>query len=381
MLQLFLFDFPMTKSSIWTELYCLVIYLIILCCHWNKAISFSKFSNRRHGPVILFICFAIITFCTLGDFYHLMHHLHSKGFVLNSTNFGVEYIYGVIGGFVQGNYFLFRTIVFGSAFILFCKTAKRFGINPYYAALYMYISHVILFSYARATLAMAVYFYGLSFLCIKKGKHEKILHYCFALFLIYTCKVFHTSTIILTILTITIFLPFRKWSVIVLIIMIPIIKIIFTNYLDFLFTFGGSDDYFTNKLDRYVDREQSIGIARIIIDTFSYLTFYLPFAFSTVSIFFKNKYKQIPTSVLKFYKISFSLIFVSSIFYLLGEAYFTFFYRILYMSMIPLSIIVLKLYQGGFMSKKMFIYSLLPGIPYMVIRSLYAIYLGNLGIQ
>lgn len=383
MIKSYFFDFPMTMSSIWTESYCLLLYLIILCRNWKSAVIYPftiKLCVIRRNITVLFIGFALVTFCTLGDFYHLMSHLNARGFTLDATEFGVESIYGIIGKTVGSNYLLFRSIVFGGAFFLYCKTAKRFGVDSYYAAVYIYVTHVILFSYARATLAMAIYFYGLSFLCVPRQNY-KACGFIFSLFLIASCKEFHSSALIMIISTLSLFFPYRKWIIISLIVLTPILIKVFESQIGNILLSNQSDDYLMSKVVRYVGREQSIGIARIVIDTFSYASFYIPLLFSTIVIFFRNKANCIPVSIFRLYKVTFSLMYVSFLFYLLGEFYFTFFYRILYMSMIPLSIIVLKLHQEGYMSRKMFVYSMIPGIPYMIIRTLYCIYLGNLGIQ
>lgn len=377
------FDFPVDKSSIWTELYCVFFYLLILFGNWKDAIfrPFSKNVKSQKKKIAIFLVgFSIITFCTLGDFYHMLIHLHSKGFTKDSTNFGVEHIYGIIGALVNENYFLFRLIVFGGAFAIFCKTAKRFSVDPYYAAVYIYIAHVILFSYARASLAMALYFWGLSFLC-EPSKNRRWLGYAFGLFLIGMCREFHTSSIILIASTIAIFIPFRKWSIIVLFVSIPSIALIFKDYFDRFIEYSIADDYLAHKFDRYVDRESSVGIARIVIDTFSYASFYIPLFFCTISIFFKNKYSKIPNSVLRLYKVTFTIMFVSGTFLFFGETFYTFYYRILYMSMIPLTILILRLYKENYMSRMALFLCIAPGIPYMIIRTLYCIYLGNLGIQ
>lgn len=376
-------DFPVEKSTIWTELYCITFYLLILFGNWKSAITrpFSKNVRNQYKKFVIFsVGFAIVTFCTLGDFYHMMMHLHSKGFTEDSTNFGVEYVYGVIGALVGKNYFLFRLIIFGGAYAVYCKTAKRFSIDPYYAAIYIYIAHVILFSYARATLAMALYYWGLSFIC-EPSKKMKWLGYVFGLILIVFCRVFHTSSIVMIVSTLAILIPLRKWSIIILLVSIPSVAIIFKDYFESFVESGVADDYLANKFDRYVDRESSVGIARIIIDTFSYASFYIPLFFSTTAIFFKNKYSKIPNSILRLYKVTFMLMFVSATFLFFGETFYTFYYRVLYMSMIPLTILILRLYKENYMSRQALFLCVAPGVPYMIIRTLYCIYLGNLGIQ
>lgn len=70
-----------------------------------------------------------------------------------------------------------------------------------------------------------------------------------------------------------------------LLISIPTIAVIFKDYFEGFIESSVANDYLSHKFDRYVERESSIGIARIIIDTLSYSTFYIPLLFSTTKPF------------------------------------------------------------------------------------------------
>lgn len=73
-------------------------------------------------------------------------------------------LYYYLGLISFNSYTIFRLIIWGSALLLFKKTSDRYGISPNIAAFVLSIFFLLTFSYARVSLGMAMYFYGLSFL-------------------------------------------------------------------------------------------------------------------------------------------------------------------------------------------------------------------------
>lgn len=190
-----MFDFPIKEPTVGTSIYCLFFYLAILLANYKYGLK-SPFtrsvSSSRIKWTLFFIGLFFITHCLKGDFFHMMEHVYDYSAISGAYNFGEE-IYPQIGLFVGKNYLLFRTIVWGGAFALFCLTAKRMNVPVYYAAVLLLATHSVIFCYARATAAMAVYFFGLSFLCSPlKGKTW--LSYIIGVFIIILSTEFHRSS-------------------------------------------------------------------------------------------------------------------------------------------------------------------------------------------
>ena len=98
------------------------------------------------------------------------------------------------------SYTFFRLIIWGSALFLFKKTTDRYGIAPNIAAYVFAIFFLLTFSYARVSLGMAMYFYGLSFL-IKPHSTNKFWGFVWGLTFV-CCSYFgHRSLLILIALT------------------------------------------------------------------------------------------------------------------------------------------------------------------------------------
>lgn len=373
----FPFDFPMEEPSIWTALYCLVLYLVLLFSNYRTGLSklyYSYPTEKKEKLSVVFIGFFCITACLNGDFFHFMEFVHNYVYVGGFHNYG-EPVYQAIGYFVSNNYLLFRTIVWGGSFIAFCLTAERMGVSKYAAVILLFSSYLITFCYGRVTASMAVYFLGLSYLC-SPARH-KWMGYILGCVIIMNANVFHRSALIMMLMTVMLILPVRKWSVLLVIVAVPLIANILKGYfVDFAFA-EETDEFLADKLQRYSEKERGGGAARLLINTLTYASFYVPLALSSITMFIKHKAEEIDPAIYKMFKVTFGLAYIATSFLLFGEIFITFFYRILNMTMIPLVIIVSKLYKDNMMSKRWFFYCYIPGVLCQIVRMLYMLYLND----
>lgn len=373
-----MFDFPFTEASIGTSLYCLLYYLVIVILNYRDGLNPYSYeiSLRKERWTILFIALFIITHCYKGDFFHLMHHVHNYSSIPGAYNFGEE-IYHKIGLLVGRNYFLFRTLVWGGAFALFCLTAKRMGVSVYYVAVLLISTHPIIFSYARVTAAMAVYFFGLSFFCYPLKKQW--LSYIIGVLIIGFSLEFHSSAIIMVIMTIFMVLPIRGWSIILVVILFYLFSDVFKDLLIDIAIDENTNATIANKIDVYSQRQIKHGPSGIITTTLEYASFYIPVVITTINIFKEDQFDYIPCSIFRLYKVTLGLILLSILFLFMGSTYVTFVYRVLFMSMIPLTIIIVYLYQSYLMSELHYKLCVLSGITYTTFMYLYTLYLTFLG--
>lgn len=373
-----MFDFPFKEASVLTSVYCLVYYLILVRSNYRDGLlePFAyEISLKKEVLALFFIGFFIVTHCYNGDFFHFMHTVYDYSDIPGAYNYGEE-IYHKIGFFVEKNYFLFRTIVWGGAFCLFCLTAKRMNVSVYYAAVLLIATHPITFSYARATAAMAVYFFGLSFLC--SPLRNKWISYILGTLIIYYSWKFHNSAIIMMIMTTMILLPIRRWSIILLVIVLFIFSDAFNELLMEIAMSDNIDEVLSNKINSYSQRGVKYGLAGIINKILEYASFYIPFIITTINIFSDDNYEYIPNGIYRMYKVACGLVLSSLLFWFLGPLYVTFVYRVLFMSMIPITIVIVYLYQADLMSNSHYRWCVFVGIIYSVFRYIYGIYLTSL---
>ena len=113
------------------------------------------------------------------------------------------------------SYTIFRLIIWGSALLLFKKTSDRYGISPNIAAFVFSIFFLLTFSYARVSLGMAMYFYGLSFL-IKPHPTNRFWGFVWGLTFV-CCSYFgHRSLLVLIALTPLALLQLNRKNLIIL---------------------------------------------------------------------------------------------------------------------------------------------------------------------
>ena len=375
----FPFDFPMTGPSIMTSVYCLSMYSICLFEGYRLSKSWDVVTIRRlpFSSIFLFVGFVgffFVTNCMNGDFFHTMEKVHNYYPSIYSYYNG-EPIYRAITSFVNNNYLLFRIIVWGGGFAVFCVTARRMRIPLFMAVSILCIFYSVLFCYARATAAMAVYFFGLSFFC--NPYKFRLLGYVIGGLLIFFSSSFHTSALIMIAMTFVLFLPIKKWTIIAFLFAIPIMALYFKDYF-FLFALDeDTDEYMSNKLLNYSEREVVTGIASQTINLLRYASIYIPL-FYCYKLFFnkKNKWYKYESDFLLF-KVSFGLAYVSTSFLFFGDNFYTFFYRILNMTMIPISLLLSKLYMEKKMSRRHFLQCIFIGVISQFMHYSYMIYLNR----
>lgn len=369
-----MFEFPFEEPNVITATYVWLLYIIIFIANirYVKNPSILPPKDKRTFYIIL-IGFALITLCTQGDFFTLMRVVRNFIFSKHAFNY-TEDIYIRIGEIVGRNYFLFRILVWGGSYLLFCITAKNLKTNIYQAVIILYLTHGLVFGYGRVTSAMAIYFIGLSFICCSLERFN-IIRFVIGIALIILCLQFHTSAYILVGLTVLAIVPINKYSIIAIIFILPLLVIQLKGLFEDIVFSQIDNERLIHKVTTYNEiGERSIGIAELMLNTFEYLSFYLPYVLLTFRAFKNKNYIRIPYSLLSFYKVSLGLVFSSIVFMLFGSGYSVFIYRVLFMTMIPLAILTSKFYNLKIINKKEFKWCVLPGILFMIFRLSYGIY-------
>ena len=383
-------DFPFEEPSVNTSIYCLIIYSLFVLYYYrsNRLNNYNDdFGFSVNKKIKWIVGFMIVTFCVQGDFFHYMDRVHNYDFTPGAFQ-TMEAIYRPIIQLVQRNYLLFRTIVWGGAYLLFIMTCDRFNVNRNNASYILVACFAVTFSYARVTMAMACYFYGLSFFC--KPYKEKLLGYFFGAFMIYISFMFHASALFLIAMTMLLLIPLNRLTFSLLIISLPIIIYYAQSYFQLLLTDETilDDDLLNSKLESYSMKESiESSIRKIFMDGFNYARFYLGLFIGIIAFIINQKKWQYTTEIYRLFKIAIGIIVVSNLFLFFNLDNQVFFYRFLNMSMIPIIIIVTYIRKYRFEGENMLLWRLetfllnlfiLVGIAQNLIYIIYGIYLNNL---
>lgn len=337
-----------TELTIVSYLFCQIAYFTIILLYWKECVKNFDINDIGSGLLLLVILFCVLGFEN-GDFYGYQSYLKDK-----DTQY-MEPIYGFIAEIVSYNYFLFRLVVWGGAILLFYRTAKRFKINPNNALFILFIMFISTFDYARASLAMSVYYYGLSFLCIpiRSGKY---VSYLYGLSIIFLSFFFHNSMIICILIapTALIRISFKKllFFLLAFLLLIPTIENLFFSVFDgsLLAKFAIND-----KILTYENLELGeVSFYEWIRRCFEYMFYFIPILFFAYylyvdkNVIIQNRYERL-------FIVSFFIMIFAIGIIVININFFVFFYRYLFMLMIPVSILVCYARSANIISQKLFV--------------------------
>lgn len=337
---------------------------------------------------ILLAYFLILCFCVFGfhngDYYH-----YSTGVTQMATNskyvnidfwdedIHLEKVYWYIGQLVNYDYFLWRLVVWGSTLLLIYLTTKRLDFNISTTLSFFIVVALLIISYARVSLAMAISFFGVSFLI--RPKFSKFISYPIGLLIIFLSLSFHRSAIFLLIIFSLSTIILSKRNLLFVALLLPLITLI-VNYYGFeYFINDTSGNVVNNKVREYSIRtNQNSTLGGSVYLIFNYIVFYMSYVLICKTIF-KPKI-HLPNTVQFFFNCVFWIISIATIIGL-NVNYNTsvIFYRFLNFSVIPLSFILgyLIQYNNSKLLQCIFITALLKNI-YQLLYICYAAYNGNL---
>lgn len=313
------------------------------------------YDNNNRIKSVIFVCFFIIFavfYCINSDYFSYRIWVDSYAWIL--SDFSKEIVYAYIVDLVQGNYELFRLMVWGSALLIVSQCYRIMGAQVFLTMLILFVLFFDRICYARASLGMSIYYLGISII-------------------IYGNEVYSYKHVILGILISLLSFAFHR-EMIVPILMLPIlIPIINTNNFHKLFLLifiivvglailigSQADGFFSNDLAGKIEEAQesinegiynATSISNYIKLIWRYSIFYLPFFVVTKKIYDLNKREIIvDNDLFSFYKITAAIIVCATALCVVYGFGTIFFYRVLYMTTIPIALLVFKLYQQQYIN-------------------------------
>lgn len=352
-----MFDFPFVESSSSLILHSSVFFLFIIGLYWYSCVQKVSFYKTKGTVPLLFliIAFAVTAWYT-GDFWGYQGIV--KSYRPDPSFISLEVLYGFIIEVSNNNYLFFRIVVWGSAAVLYLLIAKIFKVNTLLSLFVMFILYVTVFSYARATLAMAIYFLG--FTIFTKGiELNKKINIIFGLAILVSSYFYHSSMAVMIILAVFYFVPISKKSIILIIILAVLIGSTINQLTDSFmgYMLGFDDARISEKMGSYLNKEEREVVDRSLFGIIGLIWEYIPFylTFLIISrIMFKEDQSKLPKSIVGLYRISFIVVLLSTALLVFTSKSYILFYRYLYMSFIPLSILTVFMFTKGYMSKRQY---------------------------
>lgn len=353
-------DLNWTKPSSGLAFFFLIAYLCYVIVYYRKNVKYPQWQhNQINWGLFLFSLFLIIVVSDSwnSDWYSYQKLVWEYDFRVGAANYG-EPIYSFIVRFVNRNYLLFRLFVWGGAFLLTRFSFRRFGLNVNIASFVLVSVFLLKFNYARATLGMSCYFFGLTFLLkpLKKGILDLII---ISLSFI-GAYAFHHSMLVLLAFTLLVYLPLDKPVVLlVLAMLLPAIGFVMSKNVNFVDAFD--DEYLTNKVQGgLAHTAEPANLYGVISNIISYGAFVIPLL-ATLIIVFKNK-KELDISIVRLFRLMVCVDLFALSFLFMGLPSYLLVYRHLYMTFIPLTILSVWFYEKRLMRRKWLSFIVLWGI-------------------
>lgn len=300
--------------------------------------------------------FALLLFC-LYAFWNTDYFSFARVFYEGLEDFR-DPIYQYIAKISFGSYIVFRFWIWGGAILLVRDTAKRFKLNENNFCFVFTVFFLLTFSYARVSLGMALYFWGLSFLLIK----DRAFFYRFLK--VFVSFIFaywaHRSMLVIILLTPLAFIKLTKKKIVFLAVLLPFIilsiQIVLGNII--VGTLLSGENEFSQSALGYAQSaiEVSFNWKWELITTLRYWSFYIALIYILYIFFIKNKWKDCASEIRSLLTLTLFIIIIAvTILVIAGNKILGLWvvgYRYLYMSGIPLCIIMSYLYQKNIFNKR-----------------------------
>ncbi len=343
------YSIPISVKALFWGLYMVVFVYAV----WKTQILGTRYKLDVKTSKLLVAFFAAyaVFYCVNPDYFSYRDWLHIPDLI----DWHKEQVYAFIIMFCRSLPFeypfeVFRLIVWGGGVLLFFKTARLYRdlLTPGLAVMLLFVFFSSTFCYARASLAIAVFFTGVGLYLCKDNSLVKMSGIGLAI-----CSYFFHHELIIGVLTLPCLwmVPFeRKQSIYLSSILLAIIIVVFTyinSNIGLMESVFGSEEL-AMKMEAYFDQEQ--GAFRL--STFvKYTNIFYPFLLIT-AIFYR--YNDLPKPVIGIFRVTSALIMATVTFMVVSGLRSTYTYRVMYINMIPLSILIAYCYGQGLLKKYQF---------------------------
>ena len=338
------FTIPFWIRSLYWGIYMVVFAFAV----WKLLLSKTSYKQKKNVTYLfgVFFAFYAVFYCINPDYFRYREWLYVPD--IDFWEKEMFYVYTVILCRrlpFEYPYELFRLIVWGGGILIVFQTFRMYRrmLLPGLTLLLLFIFNAGPFSYARASLAMAVYFIGIALYLNYRGVLLRSLGIIVAI----SSYFFHHEMLVGIALLPCLFIKFEKRSMSYFSLLGLVIAMIaltylssYAQYLDSLF----DNDELSSKVENFTEKEQGMFRLSTLI---KYLNYFYPF-FLITKHFWKRK---VPYFIAGMYRITYGILMVSFAFMVVLGSRSVFSYRIMYITMIPLALLISYGYYNKFFTK------------------------------
>ena len=315
----------------------LIFILLYYSSVWNKI--------RNNNIINTFVIFLIITFCTYtywsGDYFH--YYDIYVFFQKNHIVFHLEDIYEDILLF-SSTYETFRLCIWGSGILIILFSAKLLHVKQSQILYLFIIFYLLKYSYARAAFAITILSFGYILLLKYLTNKRNIILLLLSVFILIFSTQFHDSIVMALAVVPLSFIPLNKHRIILLMVFYPLlVYIVNTFFFPFILNnIVDEEDVYVSAIENTTTiLAHGKNVGTLVVNTLTVLPIYLSMAYLIHKVYFlKIEISKTTHYLLNF---SFLLIYTSALFAFLPNNQDIYYFRILFMSYVPL-IFVLSRY-------------------------------------
>lgn len=358
-------------------LWCLFLYLFgLLTTYKYNTSERNKWLQPNHRAAVIMVL-TIFLMCLTS--YNGSDYFAYWSVVVNHSDdietFYMEEPYFYLVQFLNHDYILFRASVWGAALAFFCIASKAMHLKISHTAFILGTCFLLIFSYGRVSLAMAMVFCG--YIIFYQNLHKSFWLCILGIAIFVFGFYFHDSIIFAMAMVVLMpFIKFKKSWLFIYILLIPFVFIAVKQYFQYTIETGGMlEEETAEKLSRYSESEaESSNLFGLISNFFNYARFYVPLIMAIVFVYSRDGYKYISKISNNLLKITTGIVIVATCFLFIELDTLVFYYRLLYMAMIPLCYIIVELYKKKIWTRKQFLFSISFGIISCLYNYFYSVY-------
>ncbi len=347
------YNFDGSSIPMWVQAMFWLLYMLVFVYTFKKTLlpwHRNKWVTEVTGLFIFFFILYAVFYCINDDYFQYRDWIN----ILDFSIWGKEKFYIYLILICRSLPFdypfeVFRLIVWGGGILITFITFRIYErlLMPSMVILFLFVFYSNTFCYARASLAMAVYFLGIALYLNQTRWIMKILGIGIAISSVF----FHHELLIGIAILPCLYFPLERKEMSLLSIFLLLFMVICISYFSSnleIFNALLDNDDISSKLENFNEMEQGAFRLSTLI---KYLNYYFPF-FTVTILFWK---KKAPHSVIGMYRITYGILMISVAFMIVFGLRSLYSYRIMYISMIPLIILIGYCYYNGYLKRNQFL--------------------------
>lgn len=307
----------------------------------------NHYSRKNWFVFLVFIYCLFAFYC--GDWAHLQTIVKESVGSEYREGFGVEEIYHYLANILNGNYLIFRSIVWGAGLLCMVEAFKKSKLDPYRCLYFLFGIYITAFAYSRAGVALAFFYCGFVFL-FKDREERSVKITLLGLALLITSTFLHRSMLVLVALTPMVLIPIKKKTSLLIFAGVIVLAFMWNSLFSGVMGNLMNSEEYMHRIELYEGMSGSAAFS-FDLNGFFFLWYkaivHLPFWYCIINIYRLVNKGEVPFNIETIFRFSILLYIFAIMMLLMYGSASAFYYRYEGMLYIPISIMANYLFQNN----------------------------------